>query len=940
LVTNLRKTAIRSVLLSSVSLFAPLAAYAQSTADTGTESLTVTGTLISRPGFQAPTPVTSVSSADLEVAAPTTLVDQLSTLPQFGSAVTNHAGYQLGNLAGSTTVNLRNLGTIRTLVLVNGERVVSSQLTNVVDFNLLPSTLIKRVDVVTGGASASYGSDAVAGVVNIILDTDFEGFKAEAQYGNNRQNAYETYKYGASAGTSFDGDRGHIMGTISYFDSPQIYTQRQTDWYTGSVLMLKPGSTTQLIHANHVGLYGTSTGGVITSGPLKNTVFLGQAATPTAYAPGNISGILSYGGDAETSVSDYAPVAIAQRGWNAYTYAKYKLTPNITAHLEADYGYDGGESAVLSPQNNNNITISIDNPYIPAQTRAQMTALGLSSFLLGSNNMNIASSKCHCSLFDEHRQQTRINFGLDGSFDGWTWNAYYGHGETHARENWLYNPYVAYYNNAVDAVIAPVGNAAGIAPGSITCRSTLTNPTNGCKPMNVFGFGNVSAAAINYVTPQAWTQINNSQDSAAASFSGDPFSLWAGAVSVAGGAAWRQESAVSFSDALTETKGFVYGNNADFNGSVSVYELFLETAVPLAKNESWAQDLEFNAAGRYTNYSTSGGVETWKLGLSNQVNDEIRLRATWSDDIRAPNLSELFAAGVTNGRTIPDPFTGAAPSVRATSKGNVNLKPENATTITGGIVYTPNWLEGFSLSVDWYYINIKGAIGTLSAEQELAYCFAAPSTSPYCPLIIRSTDAAAPVINGLKPIVEIDSVPSNNSFAKVSGLDIEAGYNHELWGGNLGVHAVANYTDEATTVNATGLVTDNAGSVAVGGIIGAGGEPKFKSTITATYNFGPWSGTVQTRLISSARLLSTYDYTPGAVDNNAVPWVGYLDLRASYNFNDNWQLYGAMDNAMNIPPPNAPGTYNSGSSYYAPTSPGTVYDLLGRTYRIGFRANY
>jgi iron complex outermembrane receptor protein len=263
LVTNLRKTAIRSVLLSSVSLFAPLAAYAQSTADTGTESLTVTGTLISRPGFQAPTPVTSVSSADLEVAAPTTLVDQLSTLPQFGSAVTNHAGYQLGNLAGSTTVNLRNLGTIRTLVLVNGERVVSSQLTNVVDFNLLPSTLIKRVDVVTGGASASYGSDAVAGVVNIILDTDFEGFKAEAQYGNNRQNAYETYKYGASAGTSFDGDRGHIMGTISYFDSPQIYTQRQTDWYTGSVLMLKPGSTTQLIHANHVGLYGTSTGGVI-----------------------------------------------------------------------------------------------------------------------------------------------------------------------------------------------------------------------------------------------------------------------------------------------------------------------------------------------------------------------------------------------------------------------------------------------------------------------------------------------------------------------------------------------------------------------------------------------------------------------------------------------------------------------------------------------------
>jgi len=943
LVRKLHKTVARSVLLSSVSLFVPIAAHAQSTADTGTESVTVTGTLISRPGFKSPTPVSSVSGADLEKSAPLTLVDQLSTMPQFGPGVTNHAGYQLGNLAGSTTVNLRNLGTTRTLILMNGERIVSSQLTNVVDFNLLPSTLIKRVDVVTGGASASYGSDAVAGVVNIILDTDYDGFKAEAQYGNNRQNAYETYKYDASAGFGFDGDRGHVVATVSYFDSPQIYTQRQTDWYTGSVLMQNPAFVAgngqpQLIHANHVGIYGTSTGGVITSGPLKNTVFRGQQAQPSAYAPGNISGILSYGGDAETSVSDYAPVAIAQRGWNAYAYAKYKLTPNITAHLEVNYGYDGGESAVLSPQNNNNITISADNPYIPAATKAQMTALGLSSFLLGSNNMNIASSKCHCSLFDEHRQQTRLNFGLDGSFSGWIWNAYYGHGETHARENWLYNPYVANYNRAVDAVIAPAGNGAGIAPGSIVCRSTLTNPTNGCKPMNVFGFGNVSPEAIAYVTPVAWTQINNKQDAAAASIQGDPLTMWAGPVSVAAGVAWRQESAVAFSDALTETKGFVYGNNADFKGSVNVYEAFVETAVPLAKNEWWAEDLELNAAGRLTNYSTSGSVETWKLGLTNQVTDEVRLRGTWSNDIRAPNLSELFAAGITNGRTIPDPFTGAAPSVRATSKGNPNLNPENATTLTGGVVYTPTWLQGFNLSVDWYYINIKGAIGTLSAEQELAYCYAAPATSQYCPLIIRSTDPAAPVINGLKPIVEIDSVPSNNSFAKVSGVDVEIGYSQELWGGNISARAVANYTDQTTTVSATGLVTDNAGSVAVGGIVGAGGIPKFKSTITATYNWGDWSGTVQTRLISSARLLNTW--TSLDVDNNAVPWVGYLDLRASYNFSDNWQLFGAMDNALNTPPPNAPGTYNSGSSYYAPTSPGTVYDLLGRVYRIGFRANY
>lgn len=933
LVRNLRKTAIRSILLSSVPLLVSAAAHAQTPSDAATESVTVTGTLIARPGFQAPTPVTSIGAADLETSAPLTLVDQLSTMPQFGPGVTNHAGYQLGNLAGSTTVNLRNLGTTRTLVLMNGERIVSSQLTNVVDFNLLPNSLVKRIDVVTGGASASYGSDAVAGVVNIILDTDYTGMKAEAQYGNNDQNAYETYKTSVSAGTGFDGDRGHIMATVSYFDSPQIYTQHQTDWYRGSVLMLNPAYTAtngqpQLIHATKVGLYGTSTGGVITSGALKNTIFVGHQATPTAYNPGNISGILSFGGDADTSISDYAPVAIAQRGWNAYTYAKYRLTPNITAHIELNYGYDGGESAVLPPQNTNNITIRSDNPYIPAATKAQMTALGLSSFLLGSNNINIASSKCHCSLFDEHRQQTRLNVGFDGNFDGWTWNAYYGHGETHARENWLYNPYVAYYNNAIDAVAAPVGNAAGIAPGTVVCRSTLTNPTNGCHPLNVFGVGNASPEAVAYVTPPAWTQINNKQDAAAASISGDAFEGWAGPVSVAAGAAWRNESAVSFSDALTETKGFVYGNNADFAGSVNVYEVYVETAIPLVKDAWWAKDLEFNGAGRLTVYSTSGPVETWKLGLSDQITDEYRLRATWSDDIRAPNLSELFAQGVTNGRTIADPFNpGSAPSVRATSKGNPNLNPENATTISGGIVITPDWLPGFSASFDWYYINIKGAIGTLSAEQELQYCF--QGVTQYCPFIIR---------NAAGTLVEIDSVPSNNSFAKVSGLDIEAGYTTGLWDGSLDLRMLANYTDETTTVNATGLVTDNAGSV--GNLVGAGGEPKFKSTITATYSWGPWSGTIQTRLISSARLLNTYDYTPNAIDNNSVPWIGYLDLRGSYNITDNWQAFFALDNVLNTNPPDAPGAYNSASAYYAPTSPGTIYDLLGRQYRIGIRANF
>src|SRR6185437_7013363 len=226
----------RTLLLCTVAICAPLAAQAQDSASS-VETVVVTGSLITRPGFEAPTPVTSISANDLVKAAPITLADTLNQLPQFGSATSNHAGFQGGNNGGANFVNLRQLGGTRTLILLNGERVVSSTLSNGVDFNTLPTTLVQRVDIVTGGASASYGSDAVAGVVNLVLNTNYNGFKASAQYGNNRQNAYASYRTDLAAGTSFDGDRGHVVASLSYFDNPQFYLANQTSWNNGTVLV-------------------------------------------------------------------------------------------------------------------------------------------------------------------------------------------------------------------------------------------------------------------------------------------------------------------------------------------------------------------------------------------------------------------------------------------------------------------------------------------------------------------------------------------------------------------------------------------------------------------------------------------------------------------------------------------------------------------------------
>lgn len=927
------RRALRSALLSTVAVAMPAIAHAQDAAPP-VESVVVTGSLINRPGFESPTPVTAVGAADLEKSAQPTLADTLNQLPQFGAAISNHDGFQSGASAGANFINLRNLGLPRTLVLVNGERTVASSLTNSVDLNTLPTTLIQRVDVVTGGASASYGSDAVAGVVNIILNNRFDGFKASAQYSNNGQNAFEGYKADVAVGFDFDGGRGHIVASASYFDQPQFYFLRQTNWNHGTALVNNPAYTVtngkpQYIHADHIGQPNESQGGVITAGPLAGTIFVGPNATPTAYNPGIVNGTISWGGDADQSYLLNSPIGQPQNNYNFYSYASYKLTPAITAHLELSYGADGGLAEIGEYQRAGNLPISIDNPYIPAATRAQMTALGVTSFNLGTNNLNLGTPGYPGVgvIYPNRRKVVRAIIGFDGTvFGDWNWNAYYSHSEAHFGETWLNDPYIPNYFLAVDAVTAPAGNAAGIAPGTVVCRSTLTNPTNGCKPLNVFGIGTASAAAIDYVAPSQFTEVNNKQDVASFSIQGDPFSDWAGAVSVAAGGAYRSESATSVSNPLAYTRQYAYGNALPFSGAVNVWEGFVETVMPLARNEWWAESMDFNAAGRITDYSTSGVVETWKLGVNDQLSEEYRLRATWSNDIRAPNLSELFSAPVSGGTPLIDPFNPTAGSTNpvTNTQGNPNLKPEQAYTVSGGIVWTPNWVPGLSVSLDWYSIDIKNAIASVSTINILNYCF--QGQTYFCQFITR---------NAAGVLTSIVSSPTNSGTQTSSGLDAELGYDLELWSGNLDLRLLANYTDE-NVITQNGNRFDNAGSLSASTVVGAG-VPKFKSTVSATYAWGPYSATIQSRIIGSGHVINGYDTL---IDNNNVPAIAYLDLRGSYNLNDHWQVYGALDNVLDTGAPSVPQLWSTGNAYYQPGTNATVYDTLGRQYRVGLRVRF
>ena len=328
-----------------------------------------------------------------------------------------------------------------------------------------------------------------------------------------------------------------------------------------------------------------------------------------------------------------------------------------------------------------------------------------------------------------NRQFYRGVFDLDGALgDDWSWNANVQHSETHLHEHYTSIEITQNYANAIDSVAVTAANvgASGLAIGSIACRSTLTNPTNGCVPLNPFGLNVITPQAVAYVVDHNdYYFLNMEEDTAGASMQGVlPWNLTgAGAPSTAFGVEYRKETMVSTADPLGALGALGGGNFVPVRGEYNIIEGFGELDIPILKN-SFVDSIDGNMAGRMTSYSTSGLVETWKLGLTSQVNDDIRVRATWSFDIRAPNLAELFNVIPASGGQV-DYKTGNTVAVALSeAAGNTALQPEKAITWSAGIVLTPHWVPGLTMSFDWYSINVKNIIVAPSTTFERTACLA------------------------------------------------------------------------------------------------------------------------------------------------------------------------------------------------------------------------
>ena len=947
---------VRGRALSTVSLLAlgalsisPALAQTPSTAGP-VEEIVVTGSRVVRDGYEAPTPVSVIGAEQFEAAGTPQIADFVNQLPSLSGSQNPTQTAVSSGLQGLAALNLRALGSTRTLVLLDGQRSVPSAVTGQVDVNNIPQALVSRVDVVTGGASAAYGSDALSGVVNFVLDKTFTGVKGVIEGGVTTYGDDGSWKVALTGGTPFANGRGHFLinGEANHTDGIQV---NDREWnLRGWKVMVNPlygtgagqnRTVPEYIVGDRTAVTSTN-GGIIVSGPLKGIAF-GPGGTPYQYNYGPVTrDPFTQGGDWRSSVQDmYTALDSLITAESVFTRASYDITDDINVFFQASWNRTYAYAADSQQYNVGNISVKTDNAFLPASVAAQAQALKLTSLTIGSFSQDLGAF-----YTSNDRITTRYVVGGNGRFDafdtGWSWDAYFQKGVTRASENIT--------NTTVNSNFAAATDAVRAANGTIVCRvNNDANPANdapGCVAWNVFGIGVNSQAALNYITAsQPHRNERFTEDAFSANVRGEPFSSWAGPISLALGIEHRSEGVSGRSSAEDQKSNLFVGNFLPNFGKYTVTEGFVETVIPLAKDVVWAKSFDLNGAIRATSYSVSGYVTTWKVGATWTPIDDVRFRATKSRDIRAPNLNDLFAAGTANTNGVLDPFNGNAQiQYVGFAVGNTNLKPEIADTTGVGVVIQPAFFPGFNASVDYYKLDIDGAIGSVSAQNIVDLCFA--GQQQFCTAITRGVQNGVPVIS------RILLQPFNFVTEKASGMDMEASYRTRLdaisenWGGDLTVRMLATHFISRYSNNGINPATD-----AVGTNSGSG-PPNWRYLASVAYGNDPINIGFTLRGLSGGTYNNTYvECTSGCpistannrtINYNHIDGQMWVDMSLAYKFmhkdtdGTDMEAFLNIRNLMNSDPVvYARGP--SGSEHKAASYNVQLYDGIGRVFRAGFR---
>lgn len=960
---------------------AALPASAQADDAAQVDEVVVTGSRV-RSTYNSPTPVNVVGAERMQQLAIPDVATALNQIPSFrASTSASTILFRVSGAIGGNIPDLRGLGTSRTLVLVDGRRFVPSLDSGGVDLNSVPNALVARAEVVTGGASAAYGADAVAGVVNLILDTKFDGFKIDASAGVSERGDGANYFFSAAGGRDFLQGRGHVIAGIEYRDDQGVGNCFSRDWcgkltnfvanpgYIGGVSTNGLPATLVLDNVNFVyAPTGVLLSAVQTVGGVRTTLGqqignTGATALPaglrglqfntagTALVPFQFGQLLSgnfmQGGDAAASNNwgwGNPPLVTPTSHGSALIHVDYELTPKIEAFGEIIASRtEGGPvrtSVLLQAPAGGAAGISINNPFIAPAVRAQILAANPN---ITSINVNTAVAQTGDTVVSTSTNDIlRFVTGVKGDlFGDWRWDASYEYGQTNS-DLLVKNTRLASFDvQATNAITPPAGYTGPIyrtpTGAPVICASSVANPADGCLPVNLLG-ANISPEVLaKYLKDETQTREITQHD-VMINFRGTLFNLPAGPVQAAVGAEFRRDSASGDVDALTAAGLFAAPQVTSLPETVQeVTEAYVEASIPLLADLPFARSLSLDLTGRATNYSGFGDATPWKIGLEYQPNDQILVRVTRSADIRAPSAAESNPKTVTTFLPLNDPFGGGNHQIGSISGGNPNLKLESATTNTAGIVIKPDFLPGFRASLDWYDITVEDAIDAVSAPNILAAC---ATTNLLCNLITFSGAVKA------SPVISVQSNFQNVALVHAEGYEFQSDYTIEdVWGGSMGLQLNANYVEDLHSVGGTGLitrmdgVTGNAGSLA-----GIGGVPSYKIDALASYSRANWTITAHGRYIPESILDPTkigpdqdgYNINlPNSVSNNSVSARSYLDLSGSLQLpsiqgSSKAELYASITNVFDLDQPPELRLFGNPLQY----------DTVGRAFRIGLRARW
>ena len=913
-----------------------------------TGDIVVTGSRIQRPDLQSSSPVATISAGELKATNTVTAESYLSSSPQFvpaASGTTNN-----GN-GGTATVDLRGLGSQRTLVLVNGRRMVPSDIGGAVDINAIPTVLIKRVDVLTGGASAVYGADAISGVVNFVLDDKLEGVRADASSQITGHGDGAQYNAGLAAGVKFGSDdAGHIVIAGQYSKRNGVYQSARA--YSAQALdgNLKPtgssNATPTVIDINS-GRYQINDGSQ--AGGTDNFV--------PYYKPYNFN------------PANYLQVPLER--YNVTALGSYKFSD--AAELYARGSYTRSDvTAILAPTATGgfNFAISPSNPFLNATNSALI--FGDPANLNADGTANVGIRRRVTETGGRIQQFTNDTYfgivGLRGDFaDSFHYDVFAQYGLAKRHEALLND---LDYNRTAQAINATVG-----ANGTPVC----VNPSNGCVPVNLFTSQPISSAALSFITANGSQDNRYTQFVTGGSLSGDlnflqsPLADKPAAIAV--GAEYRRETGSQSVDANYGSGNLIYygQGTAVPSASFDVKEVYGELQMPLVTDRPFVRALNFEGGVRYSAYTnnTVAGrnkldAVTYKLGGDWSPVEGLRFRAIFNRATRDPNIAELNSPITQAGTDVlsTDPCARGAPQGNAAlaakciaqgapaalvnsgviqdvtagqtninAGGNPALRPETANTLTVGAVFSPRVLPGLNVTVDYYRMKVNNYIASDGSQDIVNQCFN-NNISAYCSLIVRSNISGqltgSPNPNGQFPGVTEQLI--NVATLQTSGIDVSADYRFKLPGEtSLTLAMAGTYVDrytfnlgaQATPINCAGKFGNSCAAVSINPI------PRWKHQASATLDLGDVSIQGRWRYIGP---VSADPGTPILV--NRIPSYSFFDTNVSFDVNKQYTFRLGVSNLFNVNPPVVGGVAGSTGSNSANTFP-NVYDALGRTFFAG-----